>query len=200
MDLINSPEIYTEPWIYWLQATTLRVEETKRWHSISSQDLPIGEKLVQAVLEELPAAMQAISSAAFAVDGFDGAVADIVSLPKIRGSRARAIVGRLSSAIELPPDELNRHLTDLGWLFRTRNKSVHGKVWKDPAWKHPSGLSVSASQREFSLKSAERALGISQAFIGGCLDAARGNPDLAAWAAMRRARMSEFLVHQASVD
>jgi hypothetical protein len=54
---MSTPEIHTEPWIYWLEA--------------------------------------------FAVDGFDGAVGDVVPLPKMGRPRARAIFRRMTSVLNL---------------------------------------------------------------------------------------------------
>jgi len=191
MDL-TAPEIYTEPWIYWLQAARRQTESTRGWREASDQDLAIGKELVNAVLEELPAAMQAISAAAFAIDGFDGAVGDIVPLRKASGPRAKKVVKRLSFLIE-QEERLNDHQRELSWLFKTRNKSVHGKVWKDSIFRHSSGLSISAAQKKFCLEGAERALAASQSFITDCLEGARGNEQLAGWAAMRLARCEDLL-------
>ncbi len=46
--------------------------------------------------------MQAIAAAAFAIDGFDLAVDDFVRLPRVRGARARAVLGRLESVFVHP--------------------------------------------------------------------------------------------------
>jgi hypothetical protein len=192
MNRNDVPEVYTEPWIYWLQAAQRQAESTRHWRKESERDLPIGPELVNAVLEELPAAMQAISAAAFAIDGFDGAVEDIISLPKSSGPRAKRIVERLGFLIERR-DRLKEDEHELRWLFETRNKSVHGKVWKDPTFRHRSGLSVSAAQATFCLESAERALTACQSFIAECLRGARANEQLCEWAAMRLARCGDLL-------
>ncbi len=187
------PAVYTEPWIYWLQAAEQQTAAARNWREISDKDLPIGEELLEAVLEELPAAMQAISSAAFAVDGFDGAVADLVALPKVSAPRPKQIVERLGSVVELQGGNVKDYEDELRWLFDTRNKSVHGAVWKDPAFRHRSGLSISAAQREFCLENAERALDIGRRFIASCLEGASANGELAEWAAMRLARCDDLL-------
>lgn len=197
MELSDGPKVHTEPWIYWLQAAQRHTETARGWREISEEDLPIGGQLAEAVLEELPAAMQAISSAAFAIDGFEGAVADLVSLPKVLGARSKQIVKRLASVVELEVGSVDEHRCELRWLFETRNKSVHGKVWKDPSMRHRSGLSISAAQREFCLESAERALASSRRFIEACLEGAQSKEELAQWASMRLARCRDLLASKA---
>jgi hypothetical protein len=158
----------------------------------SDASVAIGPDPIEAVMEELPAAMKAISAAAFAVDGFDGAVADVTELLPVAGPRADAIVTRLAFLLE-GDERLENHRREIRWLFKTRNRSVHGKVWKDKAIRHRSGVSVSAAQAKFCLESAERALAVSEAFVTECLTAAAANEDLAGWGNMRLARPRELL-------
>lgn len=186
------PVIHTEPWIYWMQAARRATESTRRRREASDASVAIGPNLIEAVMEELPAAMQAISAAAFAVDGFDGAVADVTELPRVAGPRAGAIITRLGFLLE-DDERLEDHRREIRWLFKTRNKSVHGKVWKDKAIRHRSGISVSAAQARFCLESAERALAASEALITECLTGTAANEDLADWGTMRLARLRELL-------
>jgi hypothetical protein len=159
---VSTPEIYTEPWIYWLEAAAAHLERTRECRDISTSGLPIGPELVEATLAELPAAMQTIAAAAFAVDGFDAAVSDIVPLPKMGRPRARAIFRRLTSVLNLDSAVNPQHESDLLWLFQTRNEAVHSGVWKDVSWLHPSGLTVSQVQNEIGLESAERSLQVAR--------------------------------------
>lgn len=184
-------EVYTEPWIYWLEAAGVHLERTRECREISISGIPDGPKLIEATLAELPAAMQTIAAAAFAVDGFDGAVGDAVALPDGGRPRARAIHRRLTSVLDLlDPAGYER---ELRWLFEIRNRAVHAGVWKESGWLHPSGLTVSRTQKEIGLENAERAIGVSRSFIRACLQAANADDVLGRWATIRRGRCEELL-------
>lgn len=188
---MHAAEIYTEPWIYWLEAAGIHLERTRECREVSTSGIPIGPRKIEATLAELPAAMQTIVAAAFAVDGFDGAAGDVVTLPKERPPRARAIRRRLTSVLQL--DDPAEHERDLLWLFEIRNRAVHAGVWKDSCWLHPSGLTVSRTQEEIGLENAERAIGVSRRFIRACLDAANADEVFGSWATIRRGRCDELL-------
>jgi hypothetical protein len=183
-------EVYTEPWIYWLEAAGIHLERTRECREISISGIPIGPRLIEATLAELPAAMQTIAAAAFAVDGFDGAVGDAVSLPDGGRPRARAIHRRMTSVLEL--DDPAGHERELFWLFEIRNRAVHAGVWKESGWLHPSGLTVSRTQEEIGLENAERAIGTSRRFIRACLQADNADDVLGSWATIRRGRCEEL--------
>jgi hypothetical protein len=181
-------EVITEPWIYWAQAAVRHRDAAQKHRNAATSGLPIGAELVRATLEEFPAAMQAIAAAAFAIDGFDGAVGDEVALPTVGPPRARAVLTRLETVFDIPASDRARHQADLDWLFKTRNQAVHADVRTDPSWRHPSGINVSAVQREISLEAAGRAVAVCTDFITTCLGAPRPGAGLDEWVVVRRGR------------
>jgi len=187
----NDPEIFTEPWIYWLQAARRHAARATEWREIATSGLPIGQRLVEATLEELPSAMEAIATAAFAVDGFESAVGDLVNLPAKRGSRAKVIVKNLSEVCGLPDQA--KYETDVQWLFRVRNEAVHGGVWKTPFWHHPNGMSVAAVQRDINALSARRAVQVCCGLLKASLGGPHDNPALEEWGRIRRSRCEDLL-------
>lgn len=184
-------DIVTEPWIYWAQAAVRHREAARSHRQTATSGLPVGEALVRATLEEFPAAMQAIAAAAFAVDGFDGAVGNQVSLPAGGRPRARAVLARLETVFDIPASQRGRHEVALHWLFEQRNQAVHAAVREDPSWRHPSGILVSEVQREINLEAAEGAVTICTDFISVCLSAPRPGAQLDEWVVPRRGRFTE---------
>ena len=186
-------DVITEPWIYWVQAAVRHRDGAQRHRQIATSGRPIGEAVVSAVSEELPAAMQAIAAAAFAVDGSDGAVDAVVGLPPGGRPRARGVLIRLETVFDLPPSDRSRHAADLDWLFATRNRAVHADVRQDPTWRHPSGLSVSAVQREINVEAADRAVAASADFLRACVSAPKPGAGLDDWVVPRRERFEAAL-------
>lgn len=188
-----APDIYTEPWIYWLQAAAEHVQRAKDCYATAMSGLPVGPDLLRATLGELPAAMQAIAASAFALDGFEKAMGDLVQLPHEGGPRPLTIVRNLSAICALSAAEQARFEEEVRWLFDARNEAVHSGVWKNSAWRHPNGLSVSAVQRDIDAKSAERALRVCRELLGACLGASYTESALSDWARLRRARCQDLL-------
>jgi hypothetical protein len=181
-------DIYTEPWIYWAQAAARHLQQTRDLRAEATSGLPIGSQLVRLTLDELPAAMQSIVSAAFAIDGFEGALSQELGLSPAGRPRADALFSRLDSLFEIPSGRRAAYRTEVRWLFAIRNETVHADVRKDPPWQHPSGVSVSAVQRDLGLESAERALEICERLLRTCLSAPKPGARLDDWVNLRRAK------------
>jgi hypothetical protein len=184
-------EIETDLWIYWAQLAARRTAQARVYREVAVRDPVIGPAKISAALEELPEVLSAVTSAAFAVDGFAGAVRQFVPTAprRSRPKRAYAVLETLKDAF-LIGNSTPKFQIELVWLYDLRDRAVHSSIRVEPTYLHPSGISLSEISREFGLENAERALGVLDAVLSRCLAAPRPTlPALSGWALHRAPRL-----------
>lgn len=113
--------------------------------------------------------MEAIFAAAHAIDGFYGAVKPLVSPPKSNAKRHRQILEALKLGFAIGSHQ-KAWLTDLGWLFETRDGIVHhGEELRSVMVTRVTAETLVASGPEtyrLSAPNAQRAAMIAETVIG----------------------------------
>ena len=186
-------------WLYWLQlAQSHAADATKAILSdamvdnlslrlfgsdVESVDMPPDSEGVA----EMKEAMEAISAAAHAIDGFYGVVKPLVNPPKSAAKRHRQILETLKLGFAIGPYQ-NSWLGDLDWLFTTRDGIVHHAEDQRPlvvARITEATILVSSPEAyRLSAPNAQRAAMIAQTLIETCL--AHPKASIAGWAQMRQ--------------
>jgi hypothetical protein len=135
---------------------------------------------------EMKESMEAISAAAHAIDGFYGAVKPLVNPPRSNAKRHRQILETLKLGFAIGQHQ-NSWLTDLDWLFETRDGIVHhGEEFRPTVVTRVTAETLVASGPEayrLSAANAQRAAMIAESIISTCLANAREST--ANWAQTR---------------
>jgi hypothetical protein len=187
--------IETDLWIYWTQLAARHTACARAHRDASVRNPVIGPEKINDALEELPESLSAVTSGAFAIDGFAGAVRQFVPTPsrKSRPKRANSVLETLKAAFVIG-NSAARFQTELAWLYAMRDSAVHSSIRTEPTYRHPSGISLSEASREFGLENAERALSVVDNVLSNCLAAPRPTlPVLTSWATHRAPRLGMAL-------
>jgi hypothetical protein len=149
-----------------------------------------------AYVPEYESALQAITQAAFALDGWYGATHAVLYNGQERQPRSGMSGGQLleslKRAIGRKTLESSSLMEDVTWLFPSRGAAVHHEPRATTGSKHP--LASGVVPEEYALFKAEeagRAINILRAVFEGCL--ATPTPALRAWSERAGGLLSELL-------
>lgn len=148
-----------------------------------------------AYVPEFQSALQAVTQAAFALDGWYGATYAMLYNGRERPPGAmsdRQLFESLKLAIGKKTLESGSLKEDVTWLFPTRGTAVHHGPKATTGSEHPlaSGI-VPEEYALFKAESASRAINMVRAVFEGCL--ATPTPGLRAWSKQASGLLSELL-------
>jgi hypothetical protein len=148
-----------------------------------------------AYVPEFESALQAITQAAFALDGWYGATHTVLYDGRERkpaGMSDRQLLESLKLAIGTKTLDSGSLREDVMWLFPSRGAVVHHGPKATTGSEHPlaSGI-VPDEYARFKAEEANRAINIVRAVFEGCL--ATPTPALRAWSKQARGLLLELL-------
>jgi hypothetical protein len=148
-----------------------------------------------AYLPEFESALQAVTQAAFALDGWHGATYTMLYNGRERppgGMSDRQLLESLRRAIGRKTLQSGSLTEDVTWLFHDRGAAVHHEPKATTGSEHPlaSGI-VPEEYDRFKAEAANRAINMVRAVFEGCL--ATPTPALRAWSEQARGLLSELL-------
>lgn len=142
--------------------------------------------------DEFRASLQAVTTAAFALDALHVPVKAIAERAGAgqagsgpgRGARREAILREALKAVFLVGRLNNRWVREFKWLFNLRGGAVHyGESAEDPA-PHPLGLSVSKAHSTYRAEAATRAVDLLMEVLHSAAEQPRPNlKDAVKWSA-----------------
>jgi hypothetical protein len=149
-----------------------------------------------AYVPEYESALQAVTQAAFALDGWYGATHAVLYNGRERQPRSGMSGGQLLESLKRSIGrkilESGSLMEDVTWLFPSRGAAVHHEPRATTGSKHP--LASGVVPEEYALFKAEeagRAINILRAVFEGCL--ATPTPALRAWSEQAGGVLSELL-------
>jgi hypothetical protein len=148
-----------------------------------------------AYVPEFQSALQAVTQAAFALDGWYGATHVMLYNGQVRpprGMSSEQLLESLRRAIGRKALESGSLTEDVTWLFPSRGAAVHHEPRATTGSEHPlaSGI-VPEEYALFKAEEAGRAINIVRAVFEGCL--AAPTPALRAWSEQATGLLSELL-------
>ncbi len=148
-----------------------------------------------AYVPEFESALQAVTQAAFALDGWYGATHTVLYDGRERkpaGMSDRQLLESLKLAIGKKTLDSGSLREDVMWLFPSRGAAVHHEPKATTGSEHPlaSGI-VPKEYALFKAEAAGRAINMVRAVFEGCL--ATPTPALRAWNKQARGLLSELL-------
>jgi hypothetical protein len=178
----------------WSTWTRLAIGHERDARMARAEGLKSGEP--DAYVPEFESALQAVTQAAFALDGWYGATHTVLNNGRERPPRAamsdRQLLDSLWRAIGKKTLESGSLREDVTWLFPSRGAAVHHKPRATTGLEHPlaSGI-VPEEYALFKAEEAGRAINMVRAVFEGCL--ATPTPALRAWSEQARGLLSELL-------
>jgi hypothetical protein len=153
---------------------------------------------------EWRAAMVAVTAAAFALEGFHGAVKRVLGLPKSKSKprrsrkprQSRKILEVLKLGFRIPGQKSEKEwLPAFDWLFVTlRDPAVHHGEKPQPQVSHPElddARNIAVESRNFSAAHAERSVALVLDVLNTCF--ASPKPATREWVERRRPAVSKLL-------
>jgi hypothetical protein len=146
---------------------------------------------------EWRAAMVAVTSAAFALDGLYGAVKPLVNPPASGAPRQRQILEGLKLGFQLG-SKPHQWLPEVDWLDEVRDLAVHHGEEPRPQVGHPeiADLHIAVESRDFSAAYAERAVALVLDVVKTCF--ASPKPSTQEWVELRRPVVNKVLANLGS--
>jgi hypothetical protein len=144
---------------------------------------------IEALQEEMHAAMVTISAASHAIDALYGAVRELIDLPPGTITPGTSRPGRILETLK-GGCSLGKYAakwgTDFGWLFRLRDAAVHHEAQGRPPVEHPAfpDALVVRELTEYTQEAATRAADLAVEVAVIVHETAR-QPRLHLWADMR---------------
>jgi hypothetical protein len=177
----------------WSTWTRLAIGHERDARTARAEGLKSGA--LDAYVPEFQSALQAITQAAFALDGWYGATHAILYNGQERpprGMSAEQLLESLRRAIGTKTLDSGSLRQDVMWLFPSRGAAVHHKPRATTGSEHPlaSGM-VPEEYALFKAEQAGRAVNMMRTVFEGCL--ATPTPALRAWSEQARGLLSELL-------
>jgi len=177
-------------WMSCLQIARERECAAEGARRLTTERAAQGVEVVEALQEEMYAAMVAVSAAAHAIDGLYGEIRQFIPLPqglqeawtKQRTSRPDRIFETLKIGCKLGP-RTHRWPPEFKALYKLRDPAVHHVVKHQATVPHPSrvGVDVSYEMGAYSLEAATRSLDLALDVAVTVIRNAK-TPNLASWA------------------
>jgi hypothetical protein len=149
-----------------------------------------------ACVAEFESALQAVTQAAFALDGWYGATHAVLHHGQERPPHAamsdRRLLDSLQRAIGKKTLESGSLRDDVTWLFQDRGAAVHHEPKATTGSEHPLASGIVPEEHDrFKAEAANRAINMVRAVFEGFL--ATPTPALRAWSEQARGLLSELL-------
>jgi hypothetical protein len=177
----------------WSTWTRLAIGHERDARMARAEGLKSGEP--DAYVPEFLSALQAVTQAAFALDGWYGATHAVLYEGRERkptGMSDRQLLDSLERAIGKKNLESGSLREDVMWLFPSRGAAVHHGPRATTGSEHP--LASGIVPKEYALFKAEeagRAINMMRSVFEGCL--ATPTPALRAWSEQARGLLAELL-------
>ena len=152
---------------------------------------------------ELRESLLAMTASAFALDGFYGAIRDLVYSGGRVGkpeSRAGTIFEAVKRASDVAGKTMNENwLPELKWLFDARRQGVHHLPQFSEGLPHPSVEGLAADEYAlYRVENATRAVDLVLSVLEGCIG--HPKPALREWAGRNTAMLTNLLAERQAQD
>jgi hypothetical protein len=145
---------------------------------------------------EFQASLVAVSASAHALDALYGSAVIPQTVRDMWKSRRTKRHGKIREALKQIFDtgQVNASwVADFEWLFDLRDAALHAKEKPGPPVPHPLGTNTAQANVDYSVESAERAVGLAMSVLQWCVDHPRPNlTDAVTWASASRASVQEL--------